>query len=118
MANAHDEVKQSKAKPSSSLLDFHFHRIYILPFLSSGGGGSLLASLNRGLGTDATKDESDAEPLLAVEPVVEPEDGEEHGEHLASDGDGDEDEGGEVCESVDYKKKEKREVSNKERDTG
>ena len=38
---------------------------------------------------------------MPVQPVAEPEDGEEHGEHLAGDGDGDEDEGGEVGESVD-----------------
>lgn len=57
--------------------------------------------LDLGLDANATKDETDAEPLHLSKAVAVPDDGEDHGEHLAGDGDGDEDDGSEVGDGVD-----------------
>jgi len=72
--------------------------------LGLGGGGllgNLLLARDAGLDADAAKDEPDAEPLHVGEAVAEGDDGEDHGEHLAGDGDGDEQDGGEGGERVD-----------------
>lgn len=57
--------------------------------------------LDLGLHTDPAKDKTDAEPLHLGEAVAVPDDGEDHSEHLAGDGDGDEDDGAEVGDGVD-----------------
>ena len=64
--------------------------------------GHLLSPRNRRLGPDATKDEPNAEPLHAREAVAEGHDGQHHGGHFAGDGHGDEEDGGEGCEGVDF----------------
>ncbi len=57
--------------------------------------GLLLAAGDLGLDADAAKHEADAEPLHVGEAVAKGHDAEDHGEHLARDGDGDEQDRGE-----------------------
>lgn len=52
----------------------------------------LFTARDEALGANTAKDQSDAQPLHAVDRVAEPDDREDHGEHLARDGDGDEEE--------------------------
>ena len=63
--------------------------------------GHLLLARNGRLDADAAKDEADAEPLHVREAVAKGHDGEDHGEHLARDRHGDEEDGGEGGERVD-----------------
>lgn len=53
------------------------------------------------LEADAAEHERDAHPLLVVEAMAVVHDGQDHGEHLAGDGDGDEGDGPEVGDRVD-----------------
>ena len=76
--------------------------IACLPNLLSGSSsllrhllGLLLLPRDASLDTNAAKDKSDTKPLHLREAVAEGGDGEYHGEHLAGDGDGDEEDGGE-----------------------
>lgn len=55
--------------------------------------GNLLLPGNTGLYTDAAKDQADAQPLHVRQTVAEGDDGQDHGEHLAGDGDGHEEHG-------------------------
>lgn len=57
--------------------------------------GHLLPSRNAGLDADSSKDEAHADPLHPREAMAEGDDGQDHGEHFAGDGDGDEENGGE-----------------------
>lgn len=63
--------------------------------------GHLLAPRNLRLDADAAKHEPDAEPLHVREAVAKGDDAEDHGEHLARDGHGDEQHRGEGREGVD-----------------
>lgn len=63
--------------------------------------GELLAAGDLGLDADAAKDEADAEPLHARQAVAEGDDAQHHGEHLARDGHGDEQDRREGRERVD-----------------
>lgn len=58
--------------------------------------------LDPGLDADAAKDHGHAQPLHLGESVAVPDDGEHHGQHLAGDSDGDEDDGAEVGDGVDF----------------
>jgi hypothetical protein len=62
---------------------------------------ALRASCNLGFGANAAEYEADAEPLHLREAVAEGGDAEDHSEHLAGDGDGDEEDRGEGGEGVD-----------------
>ncbi len=64
--------------------------------------GQLLGAGDLGLDADAAEDEGDAEPLHRRQVVAEGNDGEDHGDHLAGDGDGDKEDGGEGGEGVDW----------------
>lgn len=57
--------------------------------------------LDLSLHANPAKDQADAEPLHLGETVAVPDDGQDHGEHLAGDGDGDEDDRAEVGDGVD-----------------
>lgn len=63
--------------------------------------GHLLPAGDGGLDADAAKDEGDAEPLHAGEAVTKGDDGQDHGKHLARDGDGDEEDRGEGGKGID-----------------
>lgn len=52
--------------------------------------GHLFLARNGGLDADATKDQADAQYLHLGQAVAEGDDGQDHGEHLARDGNGDE----------------------------
>jgi hypothetical protein len=64
--------------------------------------GGLFSSRDDALSTDTAKNETNAEPLHGGEGMTEPEDREDHGEHLARDSDGDEEERGEGGEGVNF----------------
>ena len=55
--------------------------------------GHLLLARNGGLDTNAAEDEADAQDLHLGQAVAKGDDGQDHGEHLARDGDGDEQDG-------------------------
>lgn len=63
--------------------------------------GPFLLGRNLGLGANGAKDEGDASPLHAREAVTKGEDGEGHGDHLAGDCDGDEEDRRKGGEGVD-----------------
>lgn len=63
--------------------------------------GDFLATRDGSFGADTAEYKADAEELHLRQAVAEGDDGEHHGEHLASDGDGHEKDGGEGRESVD-----------------
>ena len=74
--------------------------------------GGLLHQLfladDAGLGADAAEHEPHADRLHGGQAVAEGDDRDDHGEHLARDGDGHEQDGGEGGQSVDYcRRKEK-----------
>lgn len=65
----------------------------------------LLRLLDRGdprLGADGAEDEADTNPLHPREAMAERKDGEGHGDHLARDGHGDQQDRGEGREGVDW----------------
>ena len=70
-----------------------------LALMALGGGFVfLLRLLDPGLGGDAAKDQGDAAPLAGRQRLPEPQHAQQHGQHLAGDGDGDEQEAGEALE--------------------
>lgn len=76
--------------PFSSPLCFSPHRLFPFPRSSSSALlVLLLAAAEVRLGADAAKDQADAEVLAGGEVVAEPDDGEDHGEHLPRHGHGD-----------------------------
>ncbi|KAG5460359.1 MAG: hypothetical protein BJ554DRAFT_7602 [Olpidium bornovanus] len=66
------------------------------------GGGRVPAGLDVRLHADPGEHERDARPLAEGEPVAEVGDREQHGEEFAGDGDGDEAEGPEALDGVEY----------------
>ena len=92
--------------------------LYKTPYTPSGPGPPLLRlrvrsgllcsglldlgpPLDLRLDADAAEHKAHAEPLHLREVVAEGDDGQDHGEHLARDCDGDEDDGAEVGDGVD-----------------
>lgn len=80
---------------SDSIIIFSFSPPFLLRRLLCLGGllGDFLISGNGSLNADTAKDEADSEQLHLRQTVAERDDGEDHGEHLAGDGDGDEQNG-------------------------
>lgn len=85
-----------------SLIEFKGLLTLALERLLLGGLlGHLLLAGDAGLDTDAAKDEADAQDLHLAELVAKGDDGQDHGEHLARDGDGHEEDRGKGGEGVD-----------------
>lgn len=74
----------------------------LLPRLCGPLGGLLRLGgpLEVRLEADAPEHEPNTQPLLVVEAMAVVDDGQDHGEHLAGDGDGDEGDGPEVGDRV------------------
>ena len=106
----HTERSQRAPRPQSLL---------ILTLSGSLLFSELLAAGDSGLDADAAEHEGDAHPLLGVEAVAVVHDGQDHGEHLAGHGDGDQGDGPEVGDGVDWfcaercQQKKRREVGGK-----
>lgn len=94
----------SCVKKAENMMLPHLHCFPHLYGLLLGLLGHLFLPGNGRLDANAAKDEADAEPLHLRQAVAKGDDGEDHGEHLARHRHGDEQDGRECRQRVDWER--------------